>query len=302
MRCCQSWPLTLPLLVLPSCSAGISELNWDAIAKHLGRGKRSVQRKYDNLKGSLVHGPPGGALGQGGTATGVGLEAVHCTPAAVAVLAYLHTCMLSGMTPALHLTPPSNTCTGAAPLPSNDGKKWSQEEVQELLQLVEDEHYRRQRLGLEKVRSNAWLGWVRKSSLRWQRRQRPCSTVALPASAAHPPTHIAAGCSTRSPCSVLLLGSVWAGSCQALRAPSCPQLISCCRPPSNLPSTPPGRLACLWAALWALIRVGLLQVLLHQEHGAHRCACCALLAQLACGGAHAWGPGRAPLYCLHAVQ
>lgn len=42
--------------------------------------------------------------------------------------------------------------TGAAPLPVNDGKKWSQEEVQELLSLVEDEHYRRQRLGLEKVR------------------------------------------------------------------------------------------------------------------------------------------------------
>ena len=48
----------------PSCfsahPAGITELNWDTIAKHLGRGKRSVQRKYDNLKGSLVHGPPGG--------------------------------------------------------------------------------------------------------------------------------------------------------------------------------------------------------------------------------------------------
>lgn len=50
MRCCG-------LHCLPP---GISELNWDAIAKHLGRGKRSVQRKYDNLKGSLVHGPPGG--------------------------------------------------------------------------------------------------------------------------------------------------------------------------------------------------------------------------------------------------
>lgn len=45
-------------------SAGISELNWDAIAKHLGRGKRSVQRKYDNLKGSLSHGPPGGWKGE----------------------------------------------------------------------------------------------------------------------------------------------------------------------------------------------------------------------------------------------
>lgn len=41
---------------------------------------------------------------------------------------------------------------GAAPLPSNDGKKWGADEVQELLQLVEDEHYRRSRLGLEKVR------------------------------------------------------------------------------------------------------------------------------------------------------
>ncbi len=45
-------------------AAGISELNWDAIAKHLGRGKRSVQRKYDNLKGSLSHGPPGGWKGE----------------------------------------------------------------------------------------------------------------------------------------------------------------------------------------------------------------------------------------------
>ncbi len=53
-----------PFLALSVCHpppAGISELNWDAIAKHLGRGKRSVQRKYDNLKGSLVHGPPGAA-------------------------------------------------------------------------------------------------------------------------------------------------------------------------------------------------------------------------------------------------
>lgn len=31
---------------------GVSELNWESIAKHLGRGKRSVQRKYDNLKNS----------------------------------------------------------------------------------------------------------------------------------------------------------------------------------------------------------------------------------------------------------
>lgn len=46
-------------------------------------------------------------------------------------------------------------CAGAAPLPSNDGKKWSQEEVTELLLLVEDEGYRRQRLGLEKVRGVA---------------------------------------------------------------------------------------------------------------------------------------------------
>ena len=51
--------------------------------------------------------------------------------------------------PSAHL--PTRAAAGAAPLPSNDGKKWSQEEVAELLQLVEDEHYRRQRLGLEKV-------------------------------------------------------------------------------------------------------------------------------------------------------
>ncbi len=44
---------------------------------------------------------------------------------------------------------------GHAPLPSNDGKKWSQEEVTELLLLVEDEGYRRQRLGLDKVRGCA---------------------------------------------------------------------------------------------------------------------------------------------------
>lgn len=29
---------------------GCAELNWDLVAKHLGRGKRSVQRKYDNLR------------------------------------------------------------------------------------------------------------------------------------------------------------------------------------------------------------------------------------------------------------
>jgi hypothetical protein len=29
-------------------------MDWEAIARHLGRGKRSVQRKYDNLKGSSV--------------------------------------------------------------------------------------------------------------------------------------------------------------------------------------------------------------------------------------------------------
>jgi hypothetical protein len=54
--CCLSH-LRMPCL-LPH--PGTSELNWDLIAKHLGRGKRSVQRKYDNLKGSLAIGPPGG--------------------------------------------------------------------------------------------------------------------------------------------------------------------------------------------------------------------------------------------------
>jgi hypothetical protein len=48
----------------------------------------------------------------------------------------------------LRAVPPA---AGAAPLPSNDGKKWSPEEVMELLQLVEDENYRRQRLNLDKV-------------------------------------------------------------------------------------------------------------------------------------------------------
>lgn len=38
----------------PSCRAGISELSWDLVAKHLGRGKRSVQRKYDNLRTGMV--------------------------------------------------------------------------------------------------------------------------------------------------------------------------------------------------------------------------------------------------------
>ena len=33
---------------------GSSEISWESIAKHLGRGKRSVQRKYDNLKGTAA--------------------------------------------------------------------------------------------------------------------------------------------------------------------------------------------------------------------------------------------------------
>ena len=37
---------------------GITDLNWDAIAKYFGRGRRSVQRKYDNLKSAPI-GPDG---------------------------------------------------------------------------------------------------------------------------------------------------------------------------------------------------------------------------------------------------
>ena len=60
--------------------------------------------------------------------------------------------------PAYCLPPPPPPAAGAAPLPSNDGKKWSPEEVMELLQLVEDENYRRQRLNLDKVSGKRrWL-------------------------------------------------------------------------------------------------------------------------------------------------
>lgn len=76
---------------------GTADLSWDAIAQHLGRGKRSVQRKYDNLKGSLM------------------------------------------------------VADGALALPANDGKKWSSEEVAELVRLVEDQGYREAKLGMEKV-------------------------------------------------------------------------------------------------------------------------------------------------------
>ncbi|KAL6782100.1 hypothetical protein ACKKBF_B10655 [Auxenochlorella protothecoides x Auxenochlorella symbiontica] len=77
---------------------GTTELNWDLIAKHLGRGKRSVQRKHDNLKGTSL--PTG---------------------------------------------------SGSSILPINDGKKWSPEEVGELLRLVEDGAYRKEVMGMEKV-------------------------------------------------------------------------------------------------------------------------------------------------------
>lgn len=144
-------------------AAGISELNWDAIAKHLGRGKRSVQRKYDNLKGSLIHGPPGAAAwvppwchpGMRGCSPEAGR---HAACAFQYVDHGTHACLLCHslcreLHPSVGLGSPR---AGAAPLPSNDGKKWSQDEVTELLLLVEDEGYRRQRMGLDKVRRDAW--------------------------------------------------------------------------------------------------------------------------------------------------
>lgn len=62
----------------------------------------------------------------------------------------------SALAPALPRAP--LPCAGAAPLPSNDGKKWAPEEVAELLLLVEDDGYRRQRLGLDKVRMGPRAG------------------------------------------------------------------------------------------------------------------------------------------------
>ena len=76
---------------------GITDISWDVIAKHLGRGKRSVQRKYDNLKGAIIN------------------------------------------------------SDGTLSLPANDGKKWAPEEVAELVRLVDDESYRQEKLGMEKV-------------------------------------------------------------------------------------------------------------------------------------------------------
>jgi hypothetical protein len=83
-----------------SMRIGTAELNWDLIAKWLGRGKRSVQRKYDNLKG-------------------------NATVAA----------------------------DGTLILPPNDGKKWSEEEVEELKRLTDpnDSSYRERVLGTQKI-------------------------------------------------------------------------------------------------------------------------------------------------------
>jgi len=79
---------------------GTTELNWDLIAKWLGRGKRSVQRKYDNLKGNATIAADGTLI-----------------------------------------------------LPPNDGKKWSQEEVEELKRLTDpnDSSYRERVLGTQKI-------------------------------------------------------------------------------------------------------------------------------------------------------
>ena len=54
----------LPLLRMLLCkdspgpamtgAAGVQDLSWDLVAKHLGRGKRSVMRKYDNLRTGMM--------------------------------------------------------------------------------------------------------------------------------------------------------------------------------------------------------------------------------------------------------
>ncbi len=59
-----------------------------------------------------------------------------------------------------------NSCAGA-PLPSNDGKKWAPEEVEDLIRLVEDDDFRRERLNLEKVGCCANAGSV--ECVRWFR-------------------------------------------------------------------------------------------------------------------------------------
>ena len=44
-------------------ATGVQDLSWDLVAKHLGRGKRSVMRKYDNLRtGMMAAGESAGFL------------------------------------------------------------------------------------------------------------------------------------------------------------------------------------------------------------------------------------------------
>jgi hypothetical protein len=78
---------------------GNQAMDWDAIADHLGRGKRSVMRKYENIKNTKV------------------------------------------------------SEDGTLLLPPNDGKKWSDEEVKELMKLADpdDPSYRKERFGITKV-------------------------------------------------------------------------------------------------------------------------------------------------------
>ena len=78
---------------------GNQVMDWDLIADHLGRGKRSVMRKYENIKNTRV------------------------------------------------------SEDGTLLLPPNDGKKWSDEEVKELMKLADpdDPSYREECFGITKV-------------------------------------------------------------------------------------------------------------------------------------------------------
>jgi hypothetical protein len=82
---------------------GTESVDWELIAKQLGRGRRSVMRKYDNLKGCSI--APGG---------------------------------------------------GSVILPANDGKKWSEEEVDELRRLCDDPMYRQSLFGPEHREKIDW--------------------------------------------------------------------------------------------------------------------------------------------------
>ena len=115
----------------------------------------------------------------------------------------------------------------------------------ELLQLVEDENYRRQRLNLDKVRGAAWGGC---------REEVVLMLLCIPVLHSCPAPHACLPCLPAT----------------ALACPALARLLALLtRAPAPAPPPPAGGLARLWAALWAQLRVCELQILVHQKHGAH---------------------------------